>query len=143
MRRHINKTSSKSHRENNGFILKVLICRKNFPKKLSLSLSPPINTITDKKLPGQKPPDNKPPSIIEDIIAKYAVDANLSRLRSTNPKKIHFLFFFCFYTGDLLSGVFVRGLFVGGRSINTINVVIARKALMGAWTKSVLCLFVQ
>ena len=37
--------------------------------------------------PGQKPPDNKPPSIIEEIIAKYAVDANLFRLGSTNPKK--------------------------------------------------------
>ena len=36
---------------------------------------------------GQKPPDNKPPRIIEEIIAKYAVDANLFRLESTNPKK--------------------------------------------------------
>ena len=30
-----------------------------------------------------KAPDNKPPR----IIAKYAVDANLFRLESTNPKK--------------------------------------------------------
>ena len=34
------------------------------------------------KPPGRKPTDNKPPRIIEEIIAKYAVDANLS----TNPK---------------------------------------------------------
>ena len=33
------------------------------------------------KAPGQKPPDNKPPSIIEEIIAKYAVDAKMFRLR--------------------------------------------------------------
>jgi len=38
----------------------------------------------DKKLPGQKPPDNKPPRIIKDIIAKYAVDANLLWLKK-NP----------------------------------------------------------
>ena len=36
---------------------------------------------------GQKPPDNKPPRIIEKIIVKYAVDANLFRLGSSNPKK--------------------------------------------------------
>ena len=36
---------------------------------------------------GQKPPDKKPPRIIEEIIAKYAVEANLFRLGSTNPKK--------------------------------------------------------
>ena len=35
-------------------------------------------TATGQKLPGQKPPDNKPPKIFEEIIAKYAVDANLS-----------------------------------------------------------------
>ena len=38
--------------------------------------------------PGQKPPNNKPPKIIEEIIANYAVDANLFELGSTNPKKI-------------------------------------------------------
>ena len=43
--------------------------------------------LTVQKPPGQKPPDNKPPRIIEKIIAKYAVDANLFRLGSTNPKK--------------------------------------------------------
>ena len=32
---------------------------------------------------SQKPPDNKPPM----IIAKYAMDANLFQLGSTNPKK--------------------------------------------------------
>ena len=37
--------------------------------------------------PEQKPPDNKPPRIIEGIFAKYGVDANLIRLGSTNPKK--------------------------------------------------------
>ena len=47
---------------------------------------------TDKKHPGQKPPgkkppDNKPPKIIEEIIAKYVVDANLFQLVSTNPYK--------------------------------------------------------
>ena len=41
----------------------------------------------DKKPPGQNPPDNKPPRIIEEIIVKYAVDANLFQLGSTNPKK--------------------------------------------------------
>ena len=34
----------------------------------------------DKKPPGQKPHNIKPPRIIEEIIAKYAVDANLFRL---------------------------------------------------------------
>ena len=57
----------------------------------------------DKKLPGHKPPDNKPPSIIEKIIARYAVDANLFRLGSTNPKKKSSpCFFFYFSTGGLL-----------------------------------------
>ena len=48
----------------------------------------------DKTPPGQKPrgqklppqPDNKLSSIIGDIIAKHAVDANLFRLGSINPK---------------------------------------------------------
>ena len=40
--------------------------------------------VTGQKPPGQKLPDNKPPSIIEEIIAKYAVDANLSQLGSTH-----------------------------------------------------------
>ena len=34
-----------------------------------------------------KVPNNKPSRIIEDIIAKYAFDANLFRLGSTNPRK--------------------------------------------------------
>ena len=32
---------------------------------------------------GQKTPDNKPLRVIEEIIAKYAVDDNLFRLGST------------------------------------------------------------
>ena len=40
-----------------------------------------------------KAPDKKPSRIIEEIIAKYAVDANLFRLGSTNPKKIKPLIF--------------------------------------------------
>ena len=31
----------------------------------------------DKKPPGQKPSDDNPPRIIEEIIAKYAVDAGV------------------------------------------------------------------
>ena len=62
----------------------------------------------DKKKPGQKPPgqkpaDNKPPW----IIAKYAVDANLFRLGSTNPKKIQPLVFLLAF----ISGAFVRVAF--------------------------------
>ena len=40
---------------------------------------------SDKKPRGQKPLDNKTPKIIEEIIAKYAVDANLFPLGTTNP----------------------------------------------------------
>ena len=69
----------------------------------------------------QKPPDNKPPRIIEEIIAKYAVAANLFRLGSTNPKKkipAHG-FFLAFIPGAYCRGAFVRvasdrELFVGG-----------------------------
>ena len=43
-------------------------------------------TSTSTKVTGQKLPDNKPPRIIEEIIVKYAVDPNLFRLGSTNPK---------------------------------------------------------
>ena len=46
----------------------------------------------------------------EETIAKYAVDANLFRLGSTNPKKKSSPLFF--YTGGLLSGAFVRVAFV-------------------------------
>ena len=46
-----------------------------------------IYSVTDLKPPGQQPSDDKHPRIIEEIIAKYAVDANLFRLGSTNPKK--------------------------------------------------------
>jgi len=51
------------------------------------------------KAPGQNPPDNKLPRTIEEIIAKYAADANLFRLGPTNPKKNQPLVFFVFYTG--------------------------------------------
>ena len=63
----------------------------------------------DKKPFGQKPPNNKPPT----IIAKYTVDANLFRLGSTNSKKNIQSLVFClgFYTGGLLSGVFCPGAF--------------------------------
>ena len=51
----------------------------------------------------------------DETIAKYAIDANLFRLGSTKPKKNSSpWFFFGFYTGGLLSGFFVRRLFVGG-----------------------------
>ena len=72
------------------------------------------------KAPGQKPPDNKPPRIIEKIIANNAVDANLFRLGSTNPKEkikpLVFLLDFCFgfYTRGLLSGGFYPGDFCPG-----------------------------
>ena len=56
--------------------------RSKAPDKKPPGQKPPA-----KKPSGQKPPDNKPPRIIEEIIAKYAVDANLFRLGSTNPKK--------------------------------------------------------
>ena len=36
------------------------------------------------KAPDKKPSGIKPPRIIDEIIAKYAVDANLHRLRSTH-----------------------------------------------------------
>ena len=47
----------------------------------------PRQKTSGQKPPGQKAPDNKPPRIIEEIISKYAVDANLFRLGSPNPKK--------------------------------------------------------
>ena len=60
---------------------------------------------------GQNPPDNKPPRIIEEIIAKYAVDANLFQLGSTNPKKkkLAHSFFWAF-----IPGAYCREFFVGG-----------------------------
>ena len=65
----------------------------------------------DKKSSGQKPPDNKPPRIIEEFSTKYAVDANLVRLGSTNAKKCNPApgFFLGFYTGGLVSGGFGQG----------------------------------
>ena len=59
---------------------------------------------------GQKLPDNKPPRIIEEIIAKCAVDANLFGLGYTNPKK-NPCFFFAFYTGGFFPGTFCKGGF--------------------------------
>ena len=80
----------------------------------------PDNKLPGQNSPGQKPPDNKPPRIIERIIVKYAVDANLYRLGSTNPKKKSSPCLFSgFYTGAYCRGAFVRvtfvwGLYVGG-----------------------------
>ena len=45
----------------------------------------PNKKSSGQKPPGQKPPDNKPPRIIEETIAKYAVDANLFRLKKCSP----------------------------------------------------------
>ena len=71
----------------------------------------------DKKPPGQKPPEQKPPGLkppdnkLPRIIAKYAVDANLYRLGSNNPKKkIRPLVFFWL----LYRGLIVVGLLSGG-----------------------------
>ena len=59
------------------------------------------------KPPGQKPPDNKPPRIIEVIITKYAFDAYLFRLGSTDPKKNPAPgFFLAFIPGAYCRGVF-------------------------------------
>ena len=58
--------------------------------------------------------------IIEEIITKYAVDVNLFRLESTNPKKNPASgFFLDFIPGTYCRGAFVRvaivrWLFVGG-----------------------------
>ena len=38
---------------------------------------PPTKSSLDKNHPEKSPPDNKPSRIIEEIISKYAVDANL------------------------------------------------------------------
>ena len=64
--------------------------------------------------------------IIEEIIAKYDVDANLFRLGYTNPtKKIQILVFFGLLYRRLIVGgafvrvVFVRGLLSGGFSSRT------------------------
>ena len=72
------------------------------------------------KLPRKSLPDktlhNKPPRIIEEIIVKYTVDANLFRLGSTNPKKkksspwFFFSFFWAYCRGAFVGGAFVRGL---------------------------------
>ena len=63
-----------------------------------------IIMVTGQKPPGQKSPDNKSPRIIEEIIAKYAVDANLLGLGSTNlEKKSSPWFFLGFYTGGFLT----------------------------------------
>ena len=72
----------------------------------------PDKEVLGQKPPGQKSSDNKPARIIEEIIAKYAIDTTLFRLGSTNPKKkIQPLIF---YTGGFCSKAFVPGFFVGG-----------------------------
>ena len=56
-----------------------------------------------------------PPMDTEETIAKYAVDANLFRLGSTNPKKkIHPLFFGGFLYRRLIVGGFYPGGFCPG-----------------------------
>ena len=58
--------------------------RKHDPKNAHQNLTRTISNRSkapDKKPNGQKSPDNKPHSIIEDSIAKYAVEANLFLLR--------------------------------------------------------------
>ena len=68
------------------------------------------------KPPGQKPPDNKPPRIIEVIITKYAFDAYLFRLGSTDPKKnpAPGFFFRACIPGTYCRKAFVRVAFVRG-----------------------------
>ena len=77
-------------------------------------------SVSDQKSPTKatrtKTPDNKPPRIIEEIMVKFAVDANLFRLGSINPKKKSSpCFFWLIYrglifgwllSGDILSGGF-------------------------------------
>ena len=54
-----------------------------------------------------KAPDNKPHRIIEENIVKYAVDANLFQIGSTNPKKNPARFFFSLlYWGLIVGGAF-------------------------------------
>ena len=74
----------------------------------------PDNKPPGQKPPGLKPPDNKPPRIIEEIIAKYAVDANLFQLGSTSPKKksSSWFFFRDFIPGAHCQGAFVQVAFV-------------------------------
>ena len=52
---------------------------------------PSLRTPSQRQVPlvgnRSKAPDKNPSKIIEENIAKYAVDANLFRLGSTNPKK--------------------------------------------------------
>ena len=65
---------------------------------------PPGQKPPKKMIPDKKPPDNKPPRNIEEIIAKYAVDANLFRLGSTNHKKNPVPVFFWLYYRELIVG---------------------------------------
>ena len=60
--------------------------------------------VTGQKPPMTKAPENKSPRIIEEIIAKYAVDANLFQLGSTNPKKNQAPGFFFLLYRELIVG---------------------------------------
>ena len=62
---------------------------------------------TGQKPHEQRPPDSKPPRIIEELIANYAVDVNLFRLGSTNSIKKSSPWFF-------LGGAFIRGAYCPG-----------------------------
>ena len=52
----------------------------NVCNKLVTSEKPPTNSPPDKSHPNKSSPTINPPRIIEEIIAKYVVDANLFRL---------------------------------------------------------------
>ena len=61
----------------------------------------------------KSPPDNKLPRIIEEIIVKYAVDANLTQ---THPKKnpapgFYLLLYRGLIVGGFCPGAFCRGAF--------------------------------
>ena len=76
----------------------------------------PGNKPPRQKPPRQKSPDNKPPRMFEEIIAKFAVDTNLFRLESTNPKKksspwVFFFLILGFYTGAYCHGAFIQEAF--------------------------------
>jgi len=96
------------------------------------------NTVTGQKTrqkaPGQKSPGQKPPRIIEDIITKYAVDANLFRLGSTLKKKIQSLLFFFF---AFIMGAYCRG---GAFDLEPYNTYCCELTVVGIYELNNLCL---
>ena len=99
-------------------ILKLVLAELNLKKYrrdyIKRAVAVPIwnfgkrSKVPDKKPPGQKAPDNKPPRIIEEIIARYAVDTNLFWLGTTNSKKKiqSQIFFFAFIQWAYCRGTF-------------------------------------